>query len=184
MKGMKEEFNSKRKSRTLNVDSVENTLIPDRENPNAIHKIPVTEEYVFPDWYVDSGILFDTKCDSKRMVTNKKIRDVQAIQSVIQNFMLLLQVDPTLVQGVDVAKLFEQVLKLAEMDTDDIMKNEDESDTGKLLKQIKMAKESILNPPTNVPLQANPQQSSPLGSGQGLPQIPQQTPTAGSLQSL
>jgi hypothetical protein len=186
VKGLKEDFNQS-KNRTLSGDSVKNTLIPDTENPNAVHKIAVTEEYVFPDWYVDSGVLFDTKCDSKRMVTNKKIRDVQAIQGVIQNFLMLLQVDPSLLEKVDVSKLFEQILKLADIDESQNTKNmeEDNSDMGKFSKMLEESKNALINSPSpNVALQTNPQQPSPIGTGQGLPPVPQQGPTAGPVQSL
>lgn len=174
MKGMKESFTPKRKSRMLSMDSTENTLVKDKKNPEAINKIPVTEEYVMPDWYVESGVLFDTRVDSKRMITNKKIRDTQALQSVIQNFLQLIMVDPTLAQTVDIPKLFEQVLKLADMDTTDIIKDNEGTETAKLLEKIAVAKNSILNPPPNAQVtqtgdpmagQANPQQppAQPIG---------------------
>ena len=144
-----ESFDDKRKTRILDPDSTDNTLVPDKENPGAIHKIPVTIEYVYPDWYVDSGILFDTRVDSKRMLTNKKIRDVQALQAVIQNFLLLLQVDPTLAEKVDVEKVFEQILRLAEMDVDDIFTSEEASETTEILKQLQLDKDLALSQPSN-----------------------------------
>ena len=156
MKGMKENFTKKRKSRKLDGDSTENTLVRDKKNPDAIHKIPVTEEYVVPSYYVESGILYDTRVDSKRMITNKKIRDYQAIQAVIQNFMTLLQVDPTLAQQVDTTKLFDQILRLADLETDDIMKDENATETSKLLEQIEQSKQAALSQPTNVSNGINP----------------------------
>lgn len=145
VKGMKENFTPKRKSRYLNADSTENTLVSDKKNPEAINKIPVVEEYVVPEWYVESGILFDTKVDSKRMITAKKIRDSQAMQAVIQNFLQLIQVDPQLIQGIDIPKLFEQILRLADMETEDILKDQAQTDTDKLLQKIQQAKEAVLN---------------------------------------
>lgn len=150
MKGYKEHFTPKRKSRMLNADSTENTLVRDRKNPDAVNKIPVTEEYVVPDWYVDSGVLFDTRVDSKRMITNKKIRDTQSLQALIQNFFTLLQVNPELAQKVDITKLFGKVLQLADMDADDIMKSGGESQEEKILQQIGNARQIALNPPANV----------------------------------
>lgn len=170
MKGMKESFTPKRKSRSLNPDSSENTLVKDRKNPDAVYKIPVTEEYVIPDWYVESGILFDTKVDSKRMITNKKIRDAQAMQAVIQNFLTLIQVDPTLIETVDIPKLFDQILRLADLDTDDILKDQNQTETGKILKQIQAAKQAANSPTTDVqaPMAGpiNPIQPSPVAAGQ------------------
>ena len=133
MKGMKEKFTKKKSSRYLSADSTDNTLVLDKKNPEAVHKVAVTEEYVMPDWYVESGILFDTICDSKRMITNKKIRDAQAIQSIIANFTTLLQVDPTLAQNIDVTKLFEQILKLADLETEDLIKDKNMDELGKLM---------------------------------------------------
>lgn len=171
MKGMKENFTAKRTSRKLDADSTENTLVKDKENPEAIHKIPVTEEYVYPSWYVDSGILFDTKVDSKRMITNKKIRDTQAINSVLQNFMALIQVDPEFAKTVDIPKLFGQILKLAEMDDEDIMKTNDESEIGKILKQIKQSKD-MQDPTQDLQASAPP---PPLPAPQQ-PNLPPQAP--------
>lgn len=191
MKGMKESFQNN-KSRELSVDSTNNTLVPDTQNPNATHKVPVTKGYVYPDWYVESGVLFDTKVDSKRMITNKKIRDTQALQSVIQNFIQLLQVDPSLAQNVDVAKLFGEVLKLAELDDNDIMKTQDtQSEIGKVLKLLADQKNQILNPQQNAQVQPtqspvvggvpNPLQPNAVGVGQASPQNALQGAATGTL---
>lgn len=173
MKGMKENFTPKRKSRMLSQDSTENTLIRDKKNPEAINKIPVTEEYVVPDWYVDSGILFDTRVDSKRMITNKKIKDTQAIGSVIDRFLTLMQADPKLAQRVDVDKFFAQVLKLADIEEDDILKTKDATETSKLLEKIAQSKERATSPDPNAQIQpamaspaANPVQPDAVGAGQ------------------
>jgi hypothetical protein len=145
VKGKRERFTKKRGSRKFSVDSTENTLVDDK-NPEVVNKIPVTDQYVMPDWYVESGILFDTKVDSKRMITNKKIRDTQAMQSVINNFLTLLQVDPQLGQMVDVSKLFEKIMKFADMDAEDIMKNLTGSQEEKLLQKIADSKNAALTP--------------------------------------
>ena len=176
--GIMESFDSKRKTRLLDVDSTDNTLVPDKENPGAIHKIPVTREYVYPDWYVDSGMLFDTKVDGKRMITNKKIRDVQAIQAVIQNFLLLLQVDPTLAERVDVSKIFEQILRLAEIDTDDVFKSEDVSETAEVLKLISLAKDLALSQPSN---EANAQEPGAVPTGSIVSPIAEPEPAVGTV---
>lgn len=183
MKGMKESFNAKRKSRVLDVDSTENTLVKDKKNPEAIHKIPVTEEYVVPDWYVESGVLFDTRVDSKRMITNKKIRDAQAMQAVIQNFLTLIQVDPNLVKTVDIPKFFAQILRLADMEEADIIKNADASQTSKVLEKIASAKQAVLSQPQNAPMagQANPQQLAPVPVGGAGPASPLQGATQSPL---
>ncbi len=194
MKGMKESFTPKRKSRKLSADSTDNTLVLDKKNPEAINKIPVTEEYVMPDWYVESGILFDTRVDSKRMITNKKIRDTQAIQSVISNFIQLLQVDPSWASTIDISKLFEEILDLADMDTEDILKDQSPTDTSQLLQKVAAAKQAVLNPQPNAQTGAapispmasatNPQKSNaqPVGQG-GVPSV-QQGATAGALQPM
>lgn len=188
MKGMKENFTPTRKSRKLDPDSTENTLIKDKKNPEAINKIPVTEEYVIPDWYVESGILFDTKVDSKRMITNKKIRDTEAIGHVIDRFLLLLQADPTLVQKVSVDKFFAEVLKLADMDSDDVMKSQNATEEAKLLEKIAQAKQRVTSPDPNAQVQpvvpgaaANPIQPNAVGAGQGSPQVGVQVPAGSSL---
>jgi uncharacterized protein YeaO (DUF488 family) len=167
VKGKRERFTKKRGSRKFSVDSTENTLVDDK-NPEVVNKIPVTDQYVMPDWYVESGILFDTKVDSKRMITNKKIRDTQAMQSVINNFLTLLQVDPQLGQMVDVSKLFEKIMKFADMDAEDIMKNLTGSQEEKLLQKIADSKNAALTPPQHAEEMqemagvSNPQQSQAL----------------------
>lgn len=168
MKGMKESFTPTRKSRKLSADSTENTLVKDKKNPEAINKIPVTEEYVMPDWYVESGILFDTRVDSKRMITNKKIRDTQSLQSVIQNVISAAQVDPSVIDNVDFTKIVEASLKLADMETEDIMKSQNQSEEQKILDKIQKAKQSVLNPQAHAQMApaVNPQQSSPVAAGQ------------------
>jgi len=175
MKGWKEHFTAKRASRKLDPDSTDNTLVEDRESPEAVNKIPVTEEYVYPSWYVDSGVLFDTKVDSKRMITNRKIRDTRALNSVLQNLISLIQVDPKLAERVDIPKLFTQVLKLAEMDEEDIMKTEDNSEIGEIMKKIKSSKDSQKDSqdPTQ-PREAAPQ--LPIPTQPNLPPVAPQNP--------
>lgn len=185
VQGLKENFTPKRKSRKLDPDSTDNTLVKDKKNPEAVHKIPITEEYVFPDWYVDSGILFDTKADSKRMITNKKIRDTQSTQSIIQNILQLATVDPSIAQKVDFGKLLGILFKYGDMDEESIMKEDGQTEEGKLLQKMSEARDFVLNPPpaNAEPMagQANPQQPSPQPSGQaGVPgQL--QSAAAGSL---
>jgi len=168
IKGMKEDFTGGKKSRKLDVDSVENTLVPDRENPNAIHKIAITEELVYPNWYVESGVLFDTKVDSKRMITNKKIKDAQGVNAVLQNVLLLLQADPTLSQRVDADKFLKEIITFADM-SEDVMKKGEETEEEKILRQIAMNKEAVINPPPNA--QVNPMaqsaQTAMAGTQQG-----------------
>lgn len=179
MKGYRENFTKKRNTRKLDYDSADNTLVADKKNPDAIHKVPVTEEYVYPSWYAESGILFDTKVDSSRMIVNKKIKDYQALQALLQNFMLLLQVDPTLVQKIDVMKFFESIMKFADIDLVEIVKKEDDKGTAETMKKIEEIKNAILSPPLDVPIQANALQSGSLGGGQGGNAAAQQAPTAG-----
>lgn len=181
MQGMKENFTPKRKSRLLSVDSTENTLVADRKNPNSVHKIPITEEYVVPDWYVESGILFDTKVDSKRMITNKKIKDGQGLQAVIQNLMQAAQLDPTIVQKMDMIKFVEEAMDLAGMNPDKVMKQKESTELDKLLEQSKQMKEQALalqnspqpnaqaqqGQPSSVPQGFNPAQPPTIGVGQG-----------------
>lgn len=191
VKGMKEKFTPTRKSRKYSADSTENTLVNDKKNPEAVNKIPVAEEYVIPSWYVESGILFDTKVDSKRMITNKKIRDTQALQAVINNILTLAQADPQVAQSIDFGKLIEQSLVLADMESDDIIKDKGVDETGKLLDQIATAKQAVLNSnnpnvqgaTTALPLapaaNAGQPQAQPVG-GAG-PQNPIQAATKGAL---
>lgn len=188
MKGMKEAFTPKRKSRTLSQDSTENTLVRDKKNPDAVHKIPVTEEYVFPDFYAESGVLFDTKVDSKRMITNKKIRDTQALQSILDRILQVAQVSPEVLERVDFAKFIEASMKLGDMDDIDIMKDKDESEIQKTLAEIAQNRETILSSKANAQVQppmgrpaANPVQPPAVGAGQGgLPAMPPQ-PAGSSL---
>lgn len=188
MQGMKESFTPTRKSRTLSADSSENTLVKDKKNPEAIHKIPVTEEYVVPDWYVDSGILFDTRVDSKRMITNKKIRDTQALQAVIQNILQVAQIDPKATERVDFSKFIELSLKLADMDEETVMKSKEQTETSKLLGKIQAAKDKVLNPQPNDQIQPvapggmpNPVQPNAVGAGQAGPASALQGAAAGAL---
>ncbi len=180
MKGMKENFTPKRKSRMLSVDSTENTLVKDKKNPDSINKIPVTEQYVTPDWYVESGILFDTRVDSKRMITNKKIRDTQSLQAILNNVLQIAQIDPSVTQKVDFTKFIDLSLKMADMEEESIMKTQDNTgDTGALLQKIAAAKQQVLSNPPNdqKPLSmqpVNPQQPSPVAGGQVGTPLPQQ----------
>lgn len=191
MKGWKENFTPTRKSRTLNPDSAENTLVRDKKNPEAVNKIPVTEEYVMPDWYVESGILFDTKVDSKRMITNKKIRDTQALTGVLDKVLQVAQVDPEIAKKVDFAKFIELSLKIADMEEDSILKDQAQTETGKILDQIAKAKKAVMdqndpNLPPPVDAQGNPQNPSMAGQaypGQPTPQPAGQVGVSGPLQA-
>lgn len=187
MKGMKESFTPKRKSRRLNADSTENTLVKDRKNPEATHKIPVTEEYVMPDWYVESGILFDTKVDSKRMITNKKIRDTQSIQTILNDILLAAQLDPSITQKLDLLKFIETDIDMADMESKGFVKDDEQSETGKLLKQIAAAKQSVLS--SNDPnAQAAQGMAVPPNAGQPAPVpaggAPNQNPVQAATQGL
>lgn len=194
MKGWKESFTKKtRPSRKLNADSVDSTLIKDTKNPEAVSKIPVTEEYVFPDWYAESGVLFDTKVDSKRMITNKKIRDAQALQALIQNILQVAQLDPKALQAIDFSKLIEQSMKLAELDTEDIMKKTGQDELSQLMEQVAQHKQQLeaiaSNPSANAQVpqpvmggqQVNPQQPQSLGGGLAAPQNPLNQAAQGAL---
>lgn len=176
MKGMKENFTPTRKSRKLNADSTENTLVKDKKNPDAIHKIPVTEEYVYPEWYVESGILFDTRVNSKRMITNKKIKDNQALQLLIGNILQAAQLDPTVIQKIDMVKFIEETMKIGDMDAEGIMKSQDSTETSKLLAKIEASKDAVLSPQPNVAGPANSQQPPSVPVGGAMPPVPLQGP--------
>jgi hypothetical protein len=148
------------------VDSVENTLVPDKENPNAIHKVAITEELVNPDWYVESGVLFDTLVDSKRMITNRKIKDAQGVSSVLQNVLALLQADPALGQRINTDVFLKEIVDFADMN-DDVIKKEDEGETEKLLKQITDMKQQVLTPPLNAPQAPPMSQTTQTSMGAG-----------------
>jgi hypothetical protein len=166
VKGWKEDFSNGKKSRKLDVDSVENTLVPDKENPNAIHKVAITEELVNPDWYVESGVLFDTLVDSKRMITNRKIKDAQGVSSVLQNVLALLQADPALGQRINTDVFLKEIVDFADMN-DDVIKKEDEGETEKLLKQITDMKQQVLTPPLNAPQAPPMSQTTQTSMGAG-----------------
>lgn len=182
MKGIKENFTPKRQSRMLSQDSTENTLVKDKKNPEAINKIPVTEEYVVPDWYVDSGILFDTRVDSKRMITNKKIRDGQAIQGFITDILNIAPLDPEAAKKVDFTKLIQEDADLREIEN--VMKTDEATEEAKILEQISQAKQSVLSPQTNglVPGAAvNPLQPQAQPVPGVVPQSPLQGAAEGTL---
>ncbi len=192
MKGMKESFTPTRKTRQLNPDSTNNTLVRDKANPDATHKIPVTEQYVMPDCYVESGVLFDTKVDSKRMITNKKIRDAQSLDKILNIILQAAVIDPTIVQRIDFGKFIDFSLRLADMEEESIMKTNDQTTESKLLSKIAQAKDAVQNPaavtqPTHAqtaPMAgagANPQQPSPVGTGQAGPANPLQAAAGGAL---
>lgn len=185
MKGMKEKFTKKKSSRYLSADSTDNTLVLDKTNPEAIHKVAVVEEYVNPDWYVESGILFDTIAESKRMITNKKIRDTQTIQNVISNFTTLLQVDPTLAEKYDLAKVFEELLNRADMDTEGFVKNKNMDELGKLMEFAEKQKEQrLLSQSPNAQAGQAPTGQPIMGSPMPNPVQPPAVPAGGAMPPL
>ncbi len=180
MKGYKEKFTPTRKSRMLSADSVENTLVVDRKNPEAVNKVAVTEEYVIPEWYAESGVLFRTKANSKRMVTNKKIRDYQALSSVLDKVLQAVQVDPELAKRFDFGKYVELSLQIADLDDESLMKDVGQDEAGKLLDKIAEAKKAVLpstqpngqNPLQAVAGQPNAVQPPAQPVGGAVPQVP------------
>lgn len=181
MKGWRENFTKTRTSRKADMDSTENTLVRDKKNPDAINKIPVTDEYIVPDWYVDSGVLFDTRVDSKRMLTNKKIKDTAALQAVIQNILTVAQLDTSVTQSIDFTKFIEQSLILADMETNDIIKKQGLDDISKLQEQIARSKEPSQTPNVQGPMapSPNPVQPTAVGGGQAIPTSPIQAAAGG-----
>lgn len=169
MKGWKERFTKKKNSRNLNPDSTDNTLVRDKDNPDAIHKVPVTEQYVFPDWYAESGVLFDTIVDSKRMLTNKSIKDVKSIQSFFQMLLQVVQISPETIKNIDFTKFMDKYSMYADMDLQDIFMKNSESEIDTIMKQIKEAKNitSLSSTPTpNAAVNPNFGQPATIGSGQ------------------
>jgi hypothetical protein len=142
VKGLKEDFSGK-KTRSYSTESAANTLVPD----SGVNKIPVTEEYVYPDYQVESGIAYDVKVNARRNLVNKKIKDAQSFSSVMNVFYQVSQIPEETLSKEEKIKIMEKVMDFADMDYEDIFKEKEDDQISQLQEMIKMAKSQQLPTP-------------------------------------
>lgn len=162
--GMKiRESFAKSKSRKLDYNSMDNTLIYDPKMEESDSYIPIEEEYFYPMDYVETGVLPDIIIDSKRMIRDMKASRVQDFQSAI-NFLLMLKNAGW--QGLDDDKVANMVLEFADILPADLMVDNEEGSDVMLRKNALKSMESIVygtgeeqSPQANQPVpQMQPQQ--------------------------
>lgn len=125
---LREDF-SKTKKRKLNYNETDNTLIIDREMKVETSYIPMVEEYVYPESYIESGILPDCIVDSKRMLGDLKAQDVKNFQAATSFLLQVMQLEMQ-TKGkttTDIEKLKTEILKFAEIDPKTILNTDEES---------------------------------------------------------
>jgi len=159
-----------------------NTLIPDKTMKVETSYVPMTEEYVYPAEYIESGLLPDCIVDSSRMLGDMKAQDVQNFQAAT-NFLLQLMLSGY--KGLDLDKVAQMTLEFANIDSKDILT----TSTGgsAVLDKIKQTLEQASNPQANAqaPQQMAPQANAgaafPFAGGQSQPQNALEKSSSGAL---
>ena len=186
---MREDFSTTKK-RKLNYNETDNTLIIDKAMKVETSYIPMTEEYVYPAGYVESGMLPDCIVDSKRMLGDMKAQDVANFQAATS---FLLQVMEIEMQKdgkttTDIDKLKAETLKFAEIDPKTVL-NTDESSSDVLttvkdmISQMEQSSSPTQNAqvPTSSIAAPNLGTPSPQSGGAGNAQNPLQAVSQGTL---
>jgi hypothetical protein len=152
-----------------------NTLIYDPKMKVEVSYIPLTEEYVYPAEYIESGLLPDVIVDSKRMLGDMKQADVQNFKAAAS---FLLELMNAGYENLDLDKIAQAVLEFANIDPKSIVKTDEGGsekldELKKMLKQMQSLKDT---PQQNAQIPTKTAPISNLGaanaatSGQGQPQ--------------
>lgn len=167
-----------------------NTLIRDPDMKVETSYIPLTEEYVYPAEYIESGILPDCIVDSKRMLGDLKSQDAQNFKAATDFLLQILQLEMQ-VNGktsTDFDKIKAETLEFAGIDPKRILKTDEEG--SKVLSEVKSLLERMqqtsqpTSPPANAPMAPAPMApapSPPKPGGQGNAQDPLQAAATGGL---
>lgn len=115
-----------------------NTLIYDKEMKVEVSYIPLTEEYVYPAEYIESGLLPDVNVDSKRMLADMKQADVQNFQAATNFLLQLMQAGYS---NLDLDKVATAVLDFANIDPKTIVKSDEGG--SEALEQVKSMLEKM-----------------------------------------
>lgn len=126
-----------------------NTLIHDKDMKVETSYIPLTEEYVYPAEYIESGLLPDCIVDSKRMLADVKNKEAESYK-LATDFLLRLyefEMQSTGKSSTDFDKLKSEVLEFAEIDPKRILNTDEEGSealTGvnKILEKMEALEES------------------------------------------
>jgi hypothetical protein len=137
-----------------------NTLIPDKSMKVETSYVPMTEEYVYPTEYIESGMLPDCIVDSKRMLGDMKAQDVQNWQAATNFLLQLMQAG---YKNIDMDKLAAGTLEFAGIDAGKMLN----TDTGssELLTKVKDLITQMQDPAAGQnaqPTQAMPAAPTPM----------------------
>lgn len=170
---MREDF-SQSKKRNLDYHSTGHTLIFDKNMDVKTSYIPLVEEHVYPAEYIESGLMPDVTVDSKRMLGDQKIKNVENFKAASTFLLEMMKLGYT---NLDLNKLATETLIFADIDEDKMLKNEDENS---VLAQFRKAATDLETPPpppnAQVPPQMAPQQNP--GTAPGITGQPQGAPAA------
>lgn len=188
---MREDFTTT-KTRKLNYNETDNTLVIDKDMKVETSYIPLVKEYVYPAEYIECGMLPDCIVDSKRMLGDMKNQDAQNFKTATD---FLVQLASVLgYQNLDLDKLAAETLEFASIDPKRVLKTDEEGSEkltqvkdllGKLqqmeLNQQPLSAQPNAQVPQPMAAPANAGATIPQPGGQGTPQNALQATAGGAL---
>lgn len=178
---LREDFTTTKK-RKLNYNEMGNTLIRDNDMKVETSYIPLSEEYVYPSEYIESGMLPDCIVDSKRMLGDQKSQDVQNFQAATNFLLQLYQLGYT---KLDFDKLSAETLEFGGIDPQRILKTDEEGSevltkVKDMLSQMESTNQPNAQSPQVLP-QVNTGAPVPRSGGSGNAQNPLEATAGGTL---
>jgi hypothetical protein len=172
----REDFKGKHKTRKLDYNSTENTLIEDPELPGEVSYVPAESKYLLPTGDIESIMQFTVRVDGKRMLGDQRAQDMDTMQKLgdyfTNRFMAFANM-PDQLPNVDMKKLDQEMLRFAQVEEDKVMQEGDNQSP--LMEAADQALETLMNssPTTNVqPLPTAPAGTPPTASQAGRPPAP------------
>ena len=126
-----------------------NTLIRDPSMEVDTSYVPLTEEYVYPADFIESGILPNCIVDSKRMLADIKNQEAKNMQTTVTFILELYKLG---YKGADLDKMVAEMLEFADIDPKRILSTDPSG--SEVLEKVKEVVEQMEqpSPQSNVPI--------------------------------
>jgi len=150
VKGRKfREVFDKTKTRKLDYNSTENTLIEDNKMEGNVSFVPAVDKYLLPTGSIISILQFDVRVDSSFMLGDMRFQESQGLQRLLLTGQNL--VGAGLIsqgQDVDFPRMYDKMIEHEGIDPQDVKPGKSESE---MLKKAREVEEEMLNLLTSSP---------------------------------
>lgn len=149
-RNFREDFTGRNKTRTLDYNGTENTLVEDKSQEVAKSYVPLVKKYVYPADDIESIIHFTVRVDGKRMLGDLRAQDMQTLKTLndyFANRFTMFAALPDQLPNVDMKKLDDEMLKIAQVEPSRVMKGEKSGSA-----MLEAANQISTTPPPNAPM--------------------------------